>query len=49
VGDVDRFYADAVARGVAPVRAPEDLHGQRIGALRDPDGAAFSVGGKPAH
>jgi hypothetical protein len=34
-------------RGVATVRAPADLHGQRIGALRDPDGAALSVGGEP--
>ena len=45
VADVDRFFAERTAHGVAAVAPPTDLHGQRIAKLRDPDGAEFSVSG----
>jgi lactoylglutathione lyase len=45
VPDVDRFYAERTADGVAAVDPPTDLHGHRIAKLGDPDGAEFSVSG----
>ena len=42
---IDRFFSERTAQGVKVVAPPEDLHGQRIAKLRDPDGAEFSVSG----
>ena len=43
VEDVDAFYAKCSAAGVVGTSPPADLHGHRIAALRDMDGAEFSV------
>jgi predicted enzyme related to lactoylglutathione lyase len=45
VQDIDKFFAERQRAGVQVVSPPTDLHGQRIGKLRDEDGALFSVSG----
>lgn len=45
VPDVDRYYSERIAQGVAGVEAPKSLHGQRIAKLLDADGVEFSVSG----
>ena len=46
VEDLDRFHADAVARGISFSSEPRELHGSRIARFRDLDGAEISIGGK---
>jgi lactoylglutathione lyase len=45
VESVDAFFAEQKSAGARVVSEPADLHGQRVGKLRDPDGAVFSVSG----
>ena len=43
VADVDAFCAERRSHGVTIVAEPVDLHGHRIGKLKDTDGAELSV------
>jgi lactoylglutathione lyase len=43
--DVDAFYAAQTAAGRAFIRPPTMLHGSRITALRDSEGAEIRVSG----
>jgi len=45
VDELDAFFAERTRQNVAVVAPPTSLHGQRIGKLRDADGAEFSVSG----
>jgi predicted enzyme related to lactoylglutathione lyase len=45
VSDIQRFYTEALNKGVRFTSPPTDLHGQRIAKLRDIDGAECSVSG----
>jgi predicted enzyme related to lactoylglutathione lyase len=41
--NLDRFHADAQARGIAFTSPPTDMHGTRIARFRDPEGAEISI------
>jgi catechol 2,3-dioxygenase-like lactoylglutathione lyase family enzyme len=43
--NVDRFYAEAQAKGVTFTSPPADMHGTRIARFRDPDDAEITVSG----
>lgn len=43
--DLDAFYAEREARGIAFTSPPTELHGQRIAKFVDPDGAETGVSG----
>jgi predicted enzyme related to lactoylglutathione lyase len=43
VDDLDRFIADAEAKGVTITSPPREVHGTRIARFRDPEGAEISV------
>jgi lactoylglutathione lyase len=47
VEDIDAFCAGLARQGVPVLEPPRDLHGHRIAKLQGPDGAAFSVSGRP--
>jgi predicted enzyme related to lactoylglutathione lyase len=44
--DLDRFHAEAEAKGLAFTSPPTDMHGTRIARFRDPEGAEISITGK---
>ena len=45
VESIDSFFEERRSAGVQVAAMPIDLHGQRIGKLRDQDGALVSVSG----
>jgi len=46
VPDIDAFFAERRHAGVQIASPPTELHGQRIGKLRDQDGALLTVSGQ---
>jgi predicted enzyme related to lactoylglutathione lyase len=45
VDDVDAFHVEKAAAGVDFIKPPADLHGVRLAALRDSEGAEIRVSG----
>ena len=43
--DVDRFHAEARAKGINFTSPPTDMHGARIARFRDSEGAEISISG----
>jgi catechol 2,3-dioxygenase-like lactoylglutathione lyase family enzyme len=43
VEDLDRFQAEAEARGIIFTSPPREVHGTRLARFRDPEGAEISV------
>lgn len=43
VDDVDAFYAEKIAQGLTFLQPPKPLHGVKIAALRDSEGAEIRV------
>jgi catechol 2,3-dioxygenase-like lactoylglutathione lyase family enzyme len=42
---IDRFHAEALAKGVTFTSPPTDMHGTRIARFLDPEGAEITVSG----
>ena len=43
--DLDRFYAEAQAKGISFTSPPADMHGTRLSRFLDPEGAEITVSG----
>jgi catechol 2,3-dioxygenase-like lactoylglutathione lyase family enzyme len=43
--DIDRFHAEAQAKGLTFTSPPTDMHGTRIARFLDPEGAEITISG----
>jgi catechol 2,3-dioxygenase-like lactoylglutathione lyase family enzyme len=43
--DIDRFHAEAQAKGLTFTSPPTDMHGTRIARFLDPEGAEITITG----
>ncbi len=46
IDDLDRFYADAPAKGIIFTSPPLELHGTKVARFVDPEGSELSISGQ---